>query len=153
MALHHEKLFLNVMCHSGDVSKQDDGGAAGIGPSFPFRVKLRNTQHEQMSSALLPGTDIWHAQSLRRSRPLCGQRHWNWRVPISGSIWKSGTIYIRRSKNSERRSRKFRRGKSPESEDLLSRINLICPDRANQSFGCPAPFAKKFLFPFDPNQF
>src|SRR6195256_2070916 len=39
MALHHEKLFLNVMCHSGDVSKQDDGGAAGIGPSFPFRVQ------------------------------------------------------------------------------------------------------------------
>jgi hypothetical protein len=28
MALHHEKLFLNVMCHSGDVSKQDEGGAA-----------------------------------------------------------------------------------------------------------------------------
>jgi hypothetical protein len=52
----------------------------------------------------------------------------NWRVPICGSICKSGTIYIRRSKNSERRSRKFRRGKSPESEDLLSRINLICPD-------------------------
>src|ERR1700716_110243 len=51
MALHHEKLFLNVMCHSGDVSKQDDGGAARIGPSFPFRVKLRNTQHERMSSA------------------------------------------------------------------------------------------------------
>jgi hypothetical protein len=76
MALHHENLFLSVMCHSGDVSKQDDGGAARIGPSFPFRVKLRNTQHEQMSSALLPGTDIWHAQSLRRSRPLCGQRRW-----------------------------------------------------------------------------
>jgi hypothetical protein len=38
MALHHEKLFLNVMCHSGDLSKQDDGGAARIGPSFPFRV-------------------------------------------------------------------------------------------------------------------
>jgi hypothetical protein len=51
MALHHEKLFLNVMCHSGDVSKQDDGGAARIGPSFPFRVKLRKTQHERMSSA------------------------------------------------------------------------------------------------------
>ena len=51
----------------------------------------------------------------------------NWRVPISGSICKSGTIYIRRSKNSERKSRKFRRWKLPESEDLLSRINLICP--------------------------
>ena len=38
----------------------------------------------------------------------------NWRVPISGSICKSGTIYIRRSKNSERRSRKFRRWRLPE---------------------------------------
>src|ERR1700674_1175599 len=27
-----------VMCHSGGVSKQDDGCATRIGPSFPFRV-------------------------------------------------------------------------------------------------------------------
>src|SRR3982074_2058424 len=42
-----------------------------LGSSTPFStasVKLRNTQHEQMSSALLAGTDIWHAQSLRPSR-------------------------------------------------------------------------------------
>jgi hypothetical protein len=75
MALHHEKLFLNVMCHSGDVSKQDDGGAARIGPSFPFRVKLRNTQHEQMSSAFsgnghLARPIITPIKAAMRSAPL-----------------------------------------------------------------------------------
>src|ERR1700676_2206018 len=35
-------------------------------------------------------------------------------VPISGSIYKSGTICIRPSKSSERRSRRFPRWKSPE---------------------------------------
>src|ERR1700688_3543348 len=41
MAFHHGRFFPNVMCHSGDVSKQDDGCAARIGPSFPFLVKRR----------------------------------------------------------------------------------------------------------------
>jgi len=40
-------------------------------------------------------------------------------VRISGSICRSDTICTGRSRNSERRSRKFRRWKSPESEDLL----------------------------------
>ena len=68
----------------------------------------------------------------------------NWRVPISGSICKSGTIYIRRSKNSERRSRKFRRWKLPESEDLLSRINLICPDGQISHSAVQSCFQKYF---------
>jgi hypothetical protein len=32
------------MCRSGDASKQDDGCAARIGPSFPFQVNLRKTR-------------------------------------------------------------------------------------------------------------
>jgi DNA-binding XRE family transcriptional regulator len=70
-------------------------------------------------------------------------------VPISGSICKSGTIYIGRSKNSERRSRKFRRWKSPESADLLSRINLICPT-GKSVIRLSSPICKNIFVPARP---
>src|SRR6266478_7121603 len=63
---------------------------------------------------------IFSRKSSRSPLPWpCGSGSCAEMVRISGSICRRDTICTRRSRNAERRARKFRHWKSPESEDLL----------------------------------
>src|ERR1700721_1252999 len=56
-------------------------------------------------------------------------------VPISGSICKSGTICIRPSKSSERRSRRFPRWKSPEGRKRGHMADTVPASEFTRNFG------------------
>ena len=72
-------------------------------------AKLLGVSRQTLYDILAEKQPVTSAMALRRAEM----------VRISGSICRSDTICTGRSRNSERRSRKFRRWKSPESEDLL----------------------------------
>ena len=78
------------MCHSGDVSKQDDGCATRIGPSFPFRVKLRKTHCEHMFSASPSNSDIAHYGRhfafRAREAGLCSYEYRRILSPLYGDV-------------------------------------------------------------------